>query len=282
MDAFAHCEALVRAADKDRFLATLFAPAQHRGALHALYAFNIEIARVRESIREPLAGEIRLQWWADALAGIAAGEVRSNPVAAALLSTLEHYSLPVGPLAELIETRRFDLYDDPMRSLEDLEAYGRRTSAALINLGAGILSGSNPAAEAIAKPAGSALAITNLLVAFPLHVARGQLYVPLELLERHGVRQEDIAARQASLELRAVLAELRALARVHLRQAGDQLAAVPAAALPALLPVALVNALLDRMEAAAYDPFAPLEISAWRRQWRIWRASRRPARMFRS
>ena len=60
-DAFAHCEALVRAADKDRFIAALFAPAEHRGALHALYAFNIEIARVREIIREPLAGEVRLQ-----------------------------------------------------------------------------------------------------------------------------------------------------------------------------------------------------------------------------
>ena len=39
-DAFAHCEALLRAADKDRFLTTLFAPAEHRDALVALYAFN--------------------------------------------------------------------------------------------------------------------------------------------------------------------------------------------------------------------------------------------------
>ena len=55
----AHCEALVRAADKDRFLAALFARAEHRPALYALYAFNVEIARVRELVREPLAGEIR-------------------------------------------------------------------------------------------------------------------------------------------------------------------------------------------------------------------------------
>jgi phytoene synthase len=68
-DAFAHCEALLRAADKDRFLTTLFAPAEHRNALIALYAFNVEIARVREVVREALAGEIRLQWWSDIFGG---------------------------------------------------------------------------------------------------------------------------------------------------------------------------------------------------------------------
>jgi 15-cis-phytoene synthase len=60
-DAFAHCEGLVRAADRDRFLTTLFAPAEHRPALLSLYAFNLEIVRVREAVHEPLAGEIRLQ-----------------------------------------------------------------------------------------------------------------------------------------------------------------------------------------------------------------------------
>src|ERR1700726_4236630 len=101
-DSFAYCEALVRAADKDRFLAALFAPAEHRGALHALYAFNIEIARVREVIREPLAGEIRLQWWNDAVAGRAAGDVEANPVVAALLAAVARYRLPTEPLTGFI------------------------------------------------------------------------------------------------------------------------------------------------------------------------------------
>ena len=78
-DAFAHCETLVRAADKDRFLATLFAPAEHRRGLFALYAFNIEVSRVREVVREPLSGEIRLQWWSEVLGGEGRGEVAANP-----------------------------------------------------------------------------------------------------------------------------------------------------------------------------------------------------------
>ena len=82
-DDFDHCETLVREADKDRFLATLFAPAPRRRALHALYAFNVEIARVRELAREPMPGEIRLQWWRDVLGG-AAHRGGGHPVASAL------------------------------------------------------------------------------------------------------------------------------------------------------------------------------------------------------
>ena len=100
-DAFAYCAELVRGADRDRFLASLFAPAEHRGALFALYAFNIEVARVREAAREALPGEIRLQWWSDVLGGERRDEAAANPVAAALLSTIERYRLAADKLIDL-------------------------------------------------------------------------------------------------------------------------------------------------------------------------------------
>ena len=86
---FEHCAALVREADRDRYLATLFAPAEHRDALFALYAFNVEIARVRDLAREPMPGEIRLQWWREVLSGERDGEAAAHPVAAALRETLD-------------------------------------------------------------------------------------------------------------------------------------------------------------------------------------------------
>src|SRR6266480_6032053 len=110
-DAFAHCEGLVRAADRDRFLTTLFAPAEHRPALLALYAFNLEIARVREVVDEPLAGEIRLQWWSDVLEGEGRGEVAAHPVAAALQTIIARYRLSIERLKMLVDARRFDVYD---------------------------------------------------------------------------------------------------------------------------------------------------------------------------
>ena len=185
-EAFGHCEALVRAADKDRYLATLFAPAEHRGALHALYAFNLEVARVREAAREPLAGEIRLQWWSDVLSGTGRGEVDANPVAAALKAAMAQYALPAQRLVAMIDARRFDLYDEPMRTLAELESYGERASSGLIALAAQILGGGGESIEPLARHAGIAYAVAGLLKAFAIHVAHGQLFVPLELLELHG------------------------------------------------------------------------------------------------
>ncbi len=219
-DAYAHCEALVRAADKDRFLAALFAPAERRRHLYALYAFNGEIARVRELAREALPGEIRLQWWRDALEGEARGEVSANPVAAALLDTVAKCGLSVEPLIRLLDAHAFDLYDDAIATLADLDAYGRDTDGTLMGLAARVLSGDDAAAAAAS--AGIACAVTSRLRSFAADVARRQLFVPQELLDRHGVARAAIEARQNSPELRAALADLRAHAEKRVRRVSSR------------------------------------------------------------
>jgi 15-cis-phytoene synthase len=314
-DAFIHCETLVRAGDKDRFLATLFAPAEHRAAMFALYAFNLEIARIREVARAPMAGEIRLQWWsdvlgADVLDADARGEVEGHPrksglpdsrgsisadlgqargpVAAALLATIAKYRLERRRLQALVDARRFDLYDEPMQTLVEFEAYADAASANLIALCAQILdAGRKPSIGELAHHAGIAHAVAGLLSAFAVHARRGQLYVPLELLERHGSCREDVfggqglASRRASVGLLAALAQMRLIARRHLSRAGELMRAAPALLIPAFLPVAVAPVTLARMERVDYDPFVPVEIAPWRRQWVIWRAARRRDRIFR-
>jgi 15-cis-phytoene synthase len=274
-DAFAYCAELVRTNDRDRYLATLFAPEESRGALYALYAFNSEVARVREVAREPLPGEIRLQWWSDVLHGERSGEASANPVASALLVAIGQHRIASAKLIDLIDARRFDLYDEPMAGIADLEAYARQTSSVLFALAAQILSGS--AAEAAAEPAGIAYAIVGLLRALPLYAARRQVFIPMEILDRHGVRSEELFARRTGPRIDAALAELRNLAGQHLDAASERMAELPRAALPAFLPLALVRPWLVRLEHS--DAFAPVEIAPWRRQWLIWRAARNPARI---
>lgn len=277
-DAFAHCAELVRNGDRDRFVASLFVPAEQRGALHALYAFNIEIARVREAAHEPLPGEIRLQWWREVIDGERRGEASANPVAAALLVVIQRHQLPAATLGNLIEAHRFDLYDEPMAGLADLEHYGRETSAALLGLAAQILHGAErDHTQAAAEAAGIAQTIAGLLQGLPLHAARRQLYVPVEMLARHGASPEDVFAHKATAGVTAALAELRNVARARLRAAHQQVMALPDAALPAFLPVALTQPTLDRLERG--DPFMPQELPPWRRQWLIWRAARNPRRI---
>jgi len=274
-----YCESLVRAADRDRFLSTLFAPSEHRAGLFALYAFNVEITRVREVAHGPLAGEIRLQWWRDVIGGEGRGEVSAHPVASALLAAIGRYRLPIELLNALIDARRFDLYDEPMATLTALERYAEDVASSLIALAAGVLAaGEEPPIAAVAREAGLAHALTGLLQAFAVHAARGQLFVPIEVLERHGVDRNDVSAMRPSAPLRAALAELRAQARRHLAVAQQAFATTPSVFVPALLPVAMVGPTLARMERG--DALAPVEFAPWRRQWVIWRAARRPARMF--
>src|SRR5487761_1794461 len=210
-DAFAYCAELVRASDRDRYLAALFAPARSRGALHALYAFNSEVARVRDVARQPLAGEIRLQWWTDVLHGERGGEAAASPVASALLVAIERHRLAAAELLDLVEARRFDLYGEPMATVGDLEDYGRKTSSPLFALAAQVVAGIE--APAAAQPAGIAYAIAGLLRALPLHAARDQFYLPVEVLRRHGAERRDLLAGRSSAALNGALAELRTIAR---------------------------------------------------------------------
>lgn len=277
---FEHCAALVREADRDRYLATLFAPAEHRDALFALYAFNVEIARVRELAREPMPGEIRLQWWREMLSGERDGEAAAHPVAAALQAALERYGFVAAPLLELIDARSFDLYDEPMASVDDLELYAIRTQSPLFAMAAGILGQGSAPPETFTLNASAATTIGRILSDLPRHVARRQLYVPLDVLGRHGVNREDIFARQISGPLRAALSDMRDIARQHLEKAQASLQSASPQILPAFLPVALIGPQLRRMERAGYEPFQFELLPAWRRQWLLWRAARNPKRIF--
>jgi 15-cis-phytoene synthase len=279
-DPFEHCEAVVREGDKDRFLATLFAPEKYRRALHALYAFSLELARVRDVAREPMPGEIRLQWWRDALLGAVSGDAAGHPVAAALREVVVRYRLPPAALSDMIDARSFDLYDEPMPSVAELESYAMRTAGLQFELATRILrDGRDGGATELIAHAGVADAIARLLRSLPIHAARGQLYVPADLMARHAANADDVFAGRATPELRSALADLRLHARHHLDLVRERLAAAPDAILPGLLPLATVQPLLKRMERGGYQPFAPLDLPQWRRQWALWRASRNPRRI---
>ncbi|QJP12565.1 squalene/phytoene synthase family protein [Starkeya sp. ORNL1] len=274
--AIAHVTELVRTLDRDRYVADLFAPAERRDALFALHAFNIEVSRVREAITNPMAGEVRLQWWSDALIGEARGDVAANPVAAALLDAITTYHLPKEALFALVDARIFDLYDDPMPNVNDLEGYAGETSSALIRLATLVLTGATDKASAeAAGHAGVAYAVTGLLRAFPLHARRGQCFVPLDLLKAHGVGREEAVSGTVTPGLRAALADMLNLARRHYEQAQAALRGVARENLPAFLPLALVPGDLARMERREHDPFVAVpSLPPLARLWRLWRASR--------
>src|SRR3954452_13158258 len=222
--AYRHCEDRVRAADKDRYLATLFAPADRRGPLFALYAFSNEIGAIRDRAREPMPGEIRLQWWRDVVTGERNGEAGANPVAAALMQTVGRFSMPRQRLLDLIEAHAFDLYDDPMPTFEALEGYARHTSASVFELAALICGAS---AGSAGERGGMAYGITLLLRSFALHASRRQLFLPMEILQAGA--SDDIFAGQGGPWLAAALTTVATRAQQHFAAFEQALACTPAA-----------------------------------------------------
>jgi 15-cis-phytoene synthase len=274
---YAYCEDLIRRNDPDRWLASLFVPQDRRRHIHALYAFSLEIARVREAVSEPLLGEIRFQWWRDAHEGKNAGDARANPVAAALLDTIARFDLPKAPLLELIQARLRDIYGDRLETVSALESYTEVTCANLFRLATLVLDGDEAVASlGVSGHAGIAYGITGLMRSLPWHSAHGALFVPAEILQAHGVEPDEFAALRTSSALLAALADLRNLARRHLDIFGPQLHSLPEKSQPAFLPICLCEPYLQLMEKPGYDPFRTIvELPQWRRQWILWRASRR-------
>jgi phytoene synthase len=271
------CGVALRDADIDRWLACLFAPDDARPHLLALYAFNAEVSRIREHVSQPILGEMRLQWWIDALTprdGEARGDIHAHPVADALLATVEKYALPRQVLLDLLDARRFDQYDDPAPDVVFLESYCGETCSSLFRLAGLILGGAGGTASAdAAGHAGCAYAMTGILRAFPWHVANRQCYLPLDLLKRHGLEPRDLFARVDGPGLRGALAEMRALARDHMEKACKSMAALPKLQRLAYRPLALPQLFLREMERRDYDPYKTLvEVPQWRRQWALWRA----------
>ena len=273
-DSAAFCADLVRSHDFPRYVATLFVPAAERRALLALYAFNVEIVRVRDLVSQPLPGEIRLQWWTDMLSGHAHGSVEGNPVAAELLRAIRDFELPVEPLSLLADEHQFDLYNDPMPTMTALEGYLAATCSALFTLAARIMAPPSDAVEHLARHAGLAQGIAQVITNLPRDAAHRQLFLPQQILDSHDCGMEDVFAGKESSNLGAVLDQLVSEARQHLATAISLLAEVPPSVRPAFLPLSQARADLKRLSRRGRNPFAPQPASRLRTLWTLWRASR--------
>jgi 15-cis-phytoene synthase len=270
-EAESYCQSLVREADRDRYLASLFAPDDTRPFVQAIYGFNIELTRARERTSDPALGEIRLQWWLDAVEDIYRGTTASHPVLEALAPAIEHGGLPLEPFRNMVEARRFDLYDDPMPDLATLEGYLGETSSALIQLCALVLAGADAARSAEAAGYGGvAFGIAGLLRTLPFHRARGQCYIPKDLLERRDLTPAHVLSGRFDAAMGLVVAELRHRSAACLVEARLRAATMPLQALPAFLPVSLSDLYLAKLARPGFDPLHKVaEVSQLRRQWRL-------------
>jgi phytoene/squalene synthetase len=231
----------VRAADPDRYFAALFAAPAHRPYLHALYAFNHELARVAENVREPMLGQIRLEWWRETVEDAAKGRPRAHDVALGLAALFAGRSFSPADFEAVIAARVFDSSAEQFRDFAGLETYLDATGGGLMRLAARILGGDPD----VTREAALAYGLAGLLRSLPFHGRRRKLFLPLDLLAMVGLTPEAFFAHQNDPRRDAVLRQTALSARDHFRAArGGQR---PRQALAAMLPAALVPVYLKRL-----------------------------------
>jgi phytoene synthase len=270
-EALSDCAALVRRVDYDRYLTALFAPVEARERLFALYAFNHEIAKVRETVSEPMIGQIRLQWWREALDGIYAGTPRKHMVVEALADAVAASPPARADFEALIDAREFDLAGRAPATLAELEAYGEGSASRLQYLAAGLLGARGEETRAALRPLGIAWSLTGLIRAISFHARARRQYIPADIADAAGLTEAALFALKPGEPLRRAVAALANAAERHLAET----AAPEAGARSLMLFAPLARAYLGRLRARRYEVMErPLEISPAAKIVRLWWAAR--------
>lgn len=277
MDDRARLDALRRIArdgDPDRTLAALFAPPAARASLLALIAFNVELARIGEQVSEPSLGEMRLEWWREALERAARGESTGQPVADAMGARLRAHPHLRLTLERLIAARRFDVAVKTMPDDAALNDYVDGTAGAMFAAAAELLGAKGESAATVARAGGLAYGLTGLMRALPVHAAQTRIDLPADRLRQHETAPEQVLAGEMTEGLAALLAEFRAEARASLREAVRSMRDLDPAARMAFLPLALVEPYLAALgregrdalhEVADINPlYRLIRLATWR------------------
>lgn len=200
-----YCATEVRNFDPDRFLTVLFAPDHARDALFTLYAFNLEIAKIRESVSEPILAEIRFQWWRDLLEGIYSGDSSPHPIVQPLQRVVQKYALGRENFDALIKARAVDIAATPPETLDDFVQYGAKTTIPLVLLALDILGPANETTQSVARDAATAWAMTGLLRALPFNLWKRKNYLPTQMMAEHGVDPRAVGELRPSRELAGLI-----------------------------------------------------------------------------
>ena len=202
---------IVQRHDPDRFLTALFAPAARRETLFVLYATNHELARAREAVSNPMLALIRLQWWRE----VAEGARRRHEVAGPLGEALDEGRLLASDILEMIEGRETEA--GPIEDTLAFRAYVRAAYGG-VAVAAGRALGADGAALDALSALGSAYGVAGILRSVPALARQGRCLLPLDLLARAGLSEEEVVADPGRTHISPVVDELAALGRALLAE----------------------------------------------------------------
>jgi hydroxysqualene synthase len=253
-EAFAHCEARVRA-HYENFPVGLFVPRDRRRYVHALYAY----ARAADDFAdEPMYDGMRtekLDQWEARLHAAYEGHAE-DPIFIALRQTVRDLDIPKGLLLDLLSAFRQDTVLQRYETWDQLVDYCRRSANPVGRLVLLVFGERDPALAPLSDAICTALQLANHWQDLGVDLARGRLYAPRELRDRFGVKEWDLNAGRVTPEFRALMGDLVSRTRALFEQ-GRPLCDRVAGKLRFELRLTWLGGsrILDRLEAVDYDVF---------------------------
>ncbi len=244
----------VKRFDYDRWLTTLYGPPAVREAIFSVLAFHAEIARIRETVSEPLLGDIRLQWWRDTLSSIAAGAVPAHPVAEALAKTIPNYQLNIDDFRKIIDARSRDMDPVPFNKAGELLEYADQTGGILNTLILQMTGETSEDGLAAARQVGKAYALTGIIRAIPYHVAQDVLRIPTDVITAHGLTADNLFTSKNREVFFGIMKELTSLAGKEQEEARLLIQRRPKTEKAAYRLASLTSLYLKRLKSVGYDP----------------------------
>ena len=267
-----YCQQKAAASGSSFYYSFLFLPPLRRRAITALYAYCREVDDVVDEMQDPEVARARLAWWSDEIGRLFAGDPQ-HPVTRALAPHLSAFDIRRDSLLLVLEGMAMDLQQNRYLDYAALARYCHNVAGVVGELSAGIFGASQERTYEYARKLGLALQLTNIIRDVGEDARRGRVYLPLDELQRHGVRVADL------LEGRYVDGYLP-LMRLQAQRArsvyAEALAALPAADRPAQRPglvmAAIYATLLDEIEREDFRVLHQrVALTPLRKLWIAWR-----------
>ncbi|RKP26961.1 isoprenoid synthase domain-containing protein [Syncephalis pseudoplumigaleata] len=283
-DALAYCRDLVRKHDYDHYLCGLLYPRNVRDGYWALRSLFIELSLIRDVVSESHIGQMRLQFWRDAIEQLfSGGPPRQHPVLVAIAHTLTasmaHGGKPAVSaswIKRIISEREKDLVQPFYRTVADLENYAEATHASAIYLQLELLGIRSVAADHTASHIGKSYGIVTLLRATPYHASKRVSYLPSELFAKHGASEEDMFRQGPSAKgINDVVYDLASTAHGHLEIANKHIEEdkLPSPSITAMLAAVPARAYLKQLQKEHFNAFSgSLATRPWQLPWWLYKA----------
>jgi len=263
----------VEAAGTSFYWAMRMLPQARRNGMYAIYAFCREVDDIADGDR-PIEHKLAaLSAWRDEIGAVYAGRPH-HVVARALHEPTRRYDLRREDFLAVIDGMEMDAREDIRApDLATLDLYCARVASAVGHLSVHVFGDPSDAAHMVAESLGRALQLTNILRDLDEDADRHRLYLPREVLDRHGIAGSDPTAVLRHPVLPAVCRDVAAVAEGHFRDARRAMMGCSRRAMrPAAVMAAIYHATLSALLRSGWrEPAARVSLSKPLKLWLVLR-----------